>query len=103
MADQRSSGWEHRDGGTNAARETHGNGSPAPSPERAPTRPFHGGYPGQPVVRVLWRSTNGGRTWEPVDVLARSPLSGGVSHDPDGWWDDGYGNLYRNAPPGDAR
>lgn len=54
----------------------------------------------RPVVRVLWHSTDRGRTWQPVDILARSPLSGGVTHAPDGWWDDGYGNWYRNEPPG---
>lgn len=53
----------------------------------------------QPVVRILWHSTDGGRTWRECEVLARSPLSGGVSHPTDGWWDDGCGNLYRNAPP----
>lgn len=54
------------------------------------------------VVRVLWHSSDGGRTWRPVDVLAGSPLSGGVSHQPDSWWSDGWGNCYRNAPPAAA-
>lgn len=51
------------------------------------------------VVRTLWHSTDAGQTWQEVDVLAGSPLSGGVAHRPDGWFDDGWGNLYRNAPP----
>lgn len=55
--------------------------------------------PNQHVARILWHSNDGGRTWKEVEVLARSPLSGGVSHTEDSWWEDGYGNCYRNAPP----
>lgn len=51
------------------------------------------------VVRVLWRSTNKGRTWEPCNVYEGAPLSGGVIHGPDGYWPDGWGNWYRNEPP----
>lgn len=47
----------------------------------------------QPVVRVLWHSNDGGRTWTECEVKARSPLSGGVAHPPDGWWTDGYDTL----------
>lgn len=57
----------------------------------------------RPVVRVLWRSTDGGRTWTKCDVLAGSPLSAGVSHAPDSWWEDGMGNCYRNPPPPSAK
>jgi len=51
------------------------------------------------VVRTLWRSTDRGQTWEPCDVYAGSPLAAGIHHEPDGHFDDGWGNWYRNSPP----
>ena len=52
----------------------------------------------RPVVRTLWRSTDDGRTWAEVDVLAGSPLTR-IKIDPGKDWADGVGNLYSEDPP----
>jgi hypothetical protein len=52
---------------------------------------------------TLWRSTDGGRTWEQFTPKPRS-LLGTMLILPGQPWSDGFGNLYRSDPPeaGDA-
>lgn len=51
------------------------------------------------VAFIVERSFNGGRSWHDATVQEGSPLAVGIR---EGWlsagpWDDGSGNLYRNA------
>jgi photosystem II stability/assembly factor-like uncharacterized protein len=56
------------------------------------------GIPLEVVSVTLWHSTNGGRTWNRIQISTRSPLAA-VWFNPDDIYDDGYGNLYRSTPP----
>jgi hypothetical protein len=46
----------------------------------------------------IWRSTDGGKTWEPFEPKPRS-LLGTMAFDPNTPWSDGFGNLYWDHNP----